>query len=130
RPRPPAPADEVTLMEVVAANGGSSQAPRESILGALAARLPISRSAGRQLKASFVLFCLAPITVLLGTRLAHLVDDPIFGVYAVVMLAVMSVVMWTAFAAYHDPSLDRPLTAERPFVSCLVAVKNELHVVE
>ena len=37
----------------------------------------------------------------------HLVDDPIFGVYAVVMLAVMSVVMWTAFAAYHDPSLDR-----------------------
>src|SRR5581483_7377811 len=103
---------------------------RVPLIGALAARLPVSRTTGRQLKASFVLFCLAPIMVLLGTRLSHLVDDPVFGIYAVVMLAVMTTVMWFAFAVYRDPSLDPPVTDELLFVSCLVAVKNELQVVE
>jgi cellulose synthase/poly-beta-1,6-N-acetylglucosamine synthase-like glycosyltransferase len=73
------------------------------------------------------LAALAPITVLLATRL-HEVDS-IFTYYMVVMIAMLAFTFYLAFARYRDPSLEPPVLPA-PSVSLLVAVKDELDVIE
>lgn len=74
---------------------------------------------------AIVLLCLAPVTVLLATRLAHLFVDPILGIYGALTLCTTATVMYIALARYRDPSCDVPVLTGRPFVSCLVAAKDE-----
>jgi cellulose synthase/poly-beta-1,6-N-acetylglucosamine synthase-like glycosyltransferase len=84
----------------------------------------------RPLRRSVTLLALVPLTILLATRLSYLFSDPVFGLYAAATLTATLTVIYLAFGHYRDPSLDPPLHFETPFVSCLVAVKNEEQVIE
>ncbi len=79
---------------------------------------------------TLVLLGLAPLTILLATRLPRFIDDPVFGVYAVLGISVTITVMFLGFARYRDPSVDEALDSDAPPVTCLVAVKNEVDGIE
>lgn len=83
------------------------------------------------LRAGFVLLCLAPVTVLLGMRLARFTDDPVFATYGVLVLFTTAEVMFVAFAFYRDPSQRgaEVVSLEQPLVSCLVACKDDVDVI-
>jgi cellulose synthase/poly-beta-1,6-N-acetylglucosamine synthase-like glycosyltransferase len=83
----------------------------------------------RRLRRSLVLLALAPVTALLATRLAFLLDDPLFAGYAAIVLGTTAAVMYLAFGHYDDPSLDAAVSSEAPLVSALVAVKNEAAII-
>jgi cellulose synthase/poly-beta-1,6-N-acetylglucosamine synthase-like glycosyltransferase len=97
-----------------------------------AAPLPGAGShSGRSARARvFVVVVFGLLTLLLATRVVYFINDPVLGVYAIVMMVVLAIVMGAAFGFYRDPSFDAPLTTERPLVSCLVAVKNELEMID
>jgi len=78
----------------------------------------------------FVVVVFGLLVVLLATRVLFFINDPVLGAYAIVMMIVLAIVMSAALAFYRDPSLDPPLTTERPLVSCLVAVKDELEMID
>jgi cellulose synthase/poly-beta-1,6-N-acetylglucosamine synthase-like glycosyltransferase len=73
---------------------------------------------------------LLSLGVLLVLRLGHLIHDPLLAGYGTIVLGTTAVVIYLAFVHYRDPSLDPPLDAAIPLVSCLVAVKNEEGVIE
>jgi cellulose synthase/poly-beta-1,6-N-acetylglucosamine synthase-like glycosyltransferase len=78
-----------------------------------------------------VLLCLAPVTILLGLRLGKLAHDPVIGLYGVIVLLSTAFVMFVAFSLYRDPSAsgaDAP--EEGPLVTCLVACKDDVGVIE
>lgn len=83
------------------------------------------------LRAGLVLLCLAPVTVLLGLRLARFTDDPIFATYGVLVLFTTAEVMFVAFSFYRDPSKRgaEVVSLEQPLVSCLVACKDDVDVI-
>ncbi|HET8813482.1 MAG TPA: glycosyltransferase [Solirubrobacterales bacterium] len=83
------------------------------------------------LRAGFVLLCLAPVTVLLGLRLAHLTHDPLLAIYGVVVLFTTAEVMFVAFSFYRDPARRdaKAPAAEKPLVSCVVACKDDVDVI-
>jgi cellulose synthase/poly-beta-1,6-N-acetylglucosamine synthase-like glycosyltransferase len=99
-------------------------------------RLPrrLSPATRRALRRALTLLALAPLTVLFATRVPHLGWDPILGLYGILTLSTTGFVMYVAFARYRDPSQDAPVAApvpgEEPLVSCLVAVKNEIEVID
>jgi cellulose synthase/poly-beta-1,6-N-acetylglucosamine synthase-like glycosyltransferase len=78
---------------------------------------------------AMVAICVSPITLLLGLRMAHFLNDPLFGLYGVVVLLTTAVVMFIAFSFYRDPAFDPQPPGLLPFVSCLVAVKDDAEVV-
>jgi cellulose synthase/poly-beta-1,6-N-acetylglucosamine synthase-like glycosyltransferase len=92
----------------------------------------ISPATWRWLRAGTVLFCLSPVTILLGLRLARWAHDPIIGIYGVIVLLTTAEVMFVAFTFYRDPARrGRAVAAhEMPFVSCLVACKDDVEVIE
>ena len=90
----------------------------------------VSDRTRRALWSGFVLLCLAPITVLLGLRMARLADDPLIGIYGVLVFFTTANVMYVAFAHYRDASHAVTDLAEEPFVSCLVACKDDVDVIE
>lgn len=71
----------------------------------------------------------SPLTVLLALRLNHFVHDPLFCSYGAMVLGMSAIVIYLAFGHYRDPSLDPVPSPATPFVSCLVAVKNEEDVI-
>ena len=73
-----------------------------------------------------------PVTILLGLRLGGLAHDPIIGIYGVVVLLTTALVMFVAFSFYRDPAAERRRadTGEEPLVSCLVACKDDIDVIE
>ncbi|HEX5925954.1 MAG TPA: glycosyltransferase [Baekduia sp.] len=85
---------------------------------------------GAPLRGALVLLGLGPITILLGTRLHTLGIDPILGVYTLLTVVALGFTFFLAFARYRDPSLDAPVDPRLPRVSCLVAVKNEIDVID
>jgi cellulose synthase/poly-beta-1,6-N-acetylglucosamine synthase-like glycosyltransferase len=91
----------------------------------------VSISARRSMLRSLVLFTLVPVTVLLATRIVQLTKQPVLGTYAVLMLSITTIVMYLAFAHYHDDSEDVLLdhTKPLPLVSLLVAVKDDAEMI-
>ena len=81
----------------------------------VAPRAPVLVSEGSLawLRAGSVLVFLAPVTLLLGLRLAHLRVDPLLGLYGVVVLATTSLVMFIAFGFYRDPAMGVPTDPRR-----------------
>jgi cellulose synthase/poly-beta-1,6-N-acetylglucosamine synthase-like glycosyltransferase len=100
--------------------------PRPPLVGRAAAE-PRAAGSGRRLVAYLLV---APLTVLLGFRLDGFLHDPLFSGYGAVVLGTTAVVLYLAFAHYRDPSLDLPIDAATPRVSCVVAVRNEELVIE
>lgn len=72
---------------------------------------------------------MAPLSVLLALRVDRFVHDPLFCIYGALVLGMSAMVIYLAFAHYRDPSLDPVPVLTTPFVSCLVAVKNEEDVI-
>lgn len=83
------------------------------------------------LRAGLVLLCLAPVTVLLGLRLARLANDPTLAVYGVLVLFTTAEVMFIAFTYYRDPAERgaEVICLDKPLVSCVVACKDDVDVV-
>lgn len=85
----------------------------------------------RWLRAGIVLLCLAPVTVLLGLRLGKVAHDPVIGMYGVIVLLSTAFVMFVAFSIYRDPSaVAAGVLHEEPVVSCLVACKDDVSVID
>jgi cellulose synthase/poly-beta-1,6-N-acetylglucosamine synthase-like glycosyltransferase len=78
----------------------------------------------------FAVLLVAPLTALLALRLNHFIRDPLFTSYGTIVLGISALVIYVSFTYYRDPSLDPPVVPTSPFVSCLVAVKNEEEVIE
>ncbi|MGN6586953.1 MAG: glycosyltransferase family 2 protein [Solirubrobacterales bacterium] len=91
----------------------------------------LSPQAKTWLRVGVVLVCLAPVTVLLGLRLARLAHDPLLSLYGVVVLFTTTEVMFVAFSFYRDPSKrgGEVVSLETPLVSCLVACKDDVDVI-
>ncbi len=87
---------------------------------------PTPRRRGLGLRDALILAALAPITVLLATRL-HEVDS-VFTYYMVFMITTLALTFYIAFARYVDPSAA-PAVLPAPSVSLLVAVKDERDVI-
>lgn len=97
------------------------------------ARAPLSTprvAAGASLRGALVLLGLAPITILLGTRLHTLGVDPVLGVYTLLTVVSLGFTFFLAFARYRDPSLDPPVDPRHLSVSFLVAAKDEIEVID
>jgi cellulose synthase/poly-beta-1,6-N-acetylglucosamine synthase-like glycosyltransferase len=93
----------------------------------------ISAETRRLIRAAVVLLCLAPVTILLGLRLGRLAGDPILGIYGVIVLFTTAEVMFVAFSFYRDPSKrggDVVSLSAAPLVTCLVACKDDIGVIE
>jgi hypothetical protein len=93
--------------------------PRPEVLGGTALPESLARptrflgstsgASRRALRRAVVLLALTPLTLLLGTRRHNLTIDPLLDLYAAVMLATLSGVIYLGFARYSDPSTKRLL---------------------
>jgi cellulose synthase/poly-beta-1,6-N-acetylglucosamine synthase-like glycosyltransferase len=92
-----------------------------------AARASSVRRRGFGVRDGLTLAALAPITVLLATRLHEV--DAFFTYYMVFMISTLAVTFYVAFARYRDPSTGEAVEAA-PSASLMVAVKNERDVIE
>jgi cellulose synthase/poly-beta-1,6-N-acetylglucosamine synthase-like glycosyltransferase len=68
--------------------------------------------------------------VLLASRLGRLVDDPFLTSYGVGVLFATLTVMYVSFAWYRDKSAGMRLPADMPLVSCMLAVRDDIDVIE
>lgn len=86
----------------------------------------------RSVRRAITLALLAPLLLLIATRLPRLVSDPFLTAYGVAILLFTSGLMYLAFVRYRDPVLDAPPlpVASQPDVTVLIAVKNEVHQIE
>lgn len=86
----------------------------------------------RWIRTGLVLLCLLPLTVLLGLRVANLTGDPLLGIYGVIVLLITTKVMFVAFNFYRDPATrgHAVVTLDGPAVTCLVACKDDVAVIE
>jgi cellulose synthase/poly-beta-1,6-N-acetylglucosamine synthase-like glycosyltransferase len=91
----------------------------------------ISATTKHWLKVGAVLLCLAPITVLLGLRIAQLSDEALLTFYGLVVLLITTKVMFVSFTFYRDPASHggEVVSLRAPLVSCLVACKDDQAVI-
>ena len=91
----------------------------------------ISETTRHWLKVGAVLLCLAPVTVLLGLRIAKLSDEAILTFYGLVVLLITTKVMFVAFTFYRDPASrgGEVVSLAQPLVTCLVACKDDYGVI-
>ena len=73
---------------------------------------------------------LIPLTVILAVKAAGLGMNLVVNVYGIGVLGATIFVMYVAFGNYRDPSMDADELLERPLVSCLLAVRDDIHAVE
>ncbi len=125
----------MSQVETAAAPEGIASEPLLEVVAAppLAELRPqalITQSTRAWLMSGLVLVCLIPITILLGLRLSRLTHDPIVGIYGVLVLFTTAQVMYVAFAHYRDASHHVSDLTYQPFVTCLVACKDDVDVIE
>jgi cellulose synthase/poly-beta-1,6-N-acetylglucosamine synthase-like glycosyltransferase len=94
----------------------------------------------KSIRRLLVLVCLLPLIGLLAREIPHFVQDPLLLAYGMSVLASTIFMFYLAYARYEDPSdprfsrvpntADAPPLSPVPTVSLLVAVMNELTVVE
>ena len=76
------------------------------------------------------LAALLPLTVILAVKAASLGTQVFVNAYGMGVLGATILVMYVSFGNYRDPSVDATTLTARPLVSCLVAVRDELAVIE
>jgi cellulose synthase/poly-beta-1,6-N-acetylglucosamine synthase-like glycosyltransferase len=85
----------------------------------------------RSRRRAATLLALLPLTIAFAVSAAHFVDDNLIRIYGAIVLAWIIAVFYLAFVRYDDPSDDPSITgAYQPFVSCLVAVRDDVDVIE
>lgn len=85
---------------------------------------------GQAVRRMLALATLLPLTVILAVKAAELGVDLLVNLYGIGVLAATIFVMYVSFGNYRDPSLDAEELTDRPLVSCLVAVRDDVDVVE
>lgn len=88
---------------------------------------PATRHAIRR---TATLVALLPLSIILGVKAANLVGDPWLNAYGIGVLATTMVVMFVSFTYYEDPADRPPLSDDEPLVSFMLAVKDEVAVIE
>lgn len=73
---------------------------------------------------------LLPLGVLLASRVVRLVDDDLLVLYGVGVLASTLLVMAVSFGWYRDKSAGTSVPEPPPLVSCMLAVRDDLDVIE
>jgi cellulose synthase/poly-beta-1,6-N-acetylglucosamine synthase-like glycosyltransferase len=76
------------------------------------------------------LTALLPLTVILAVKAASLGSQVWVNVYGMGVLGATIMLMYISFGNYRDPSRDAEVLIARPLVSCLLAVRDDVHVVE
>jgi cellulose synthase/poly-beta-1,6-N-acetylglucosamine synthase-like glycosyltransferase len=76
------------------------------------------------------LAALIPLTVILAVKAAGLSLNLMVNVYGIGVLGATIFLMYVAFGNYRDPSMDADELLERPLVSCLLAVRDDVYAVE
>jgi cellulose synthase/poly-beta-1,6-N-acetylglucosamine synthase-like glycosyltransferase len=102
---------------------GSTTAPPRWLTAA-------SPSTRRVVRVAVTLAGLLPVSLIVGVRAIHVLDDPVLGIYGLTVLLATLIVMYIAFAWYDDPSANVPVLDRLPLVSCMVAVKDDVRVIE
>ena len=94
-----------------------------------AARL--SRATRRAARRALTLAVLLPVMLLVAVRVSGLIGDTIMATYGLLVLFATFLVMYVAFACYDDPAAGAPPRPSLlPRVSCMVAVKDDVEVIE
>jgi cellulose synthase/poly-beta-1,6-N-acetylglucosamine synthase-like glycosyltransferase len=87
-------------------------------------------STRRAVRGAATLGALVPVSLIVAVRAIHALNDPVLGVYGLTVLLATMIVMYVAFAWYDDPSAGVPSLDHLPLVSCMVAVKDDVRVIE
>jgi cellulose synthase/poly-beta-1,6-N-acetylglucosamine synthase-like glycosyltransferase len=86
--------------------------------------------ARRLLRGAIVLLVVSPLLAILATRLHNLTHDPILTAYGVLVMVTIVLLLVLSFARYRDPSED-PIQGDiAPKVTALVAVKDEIEIID
>ena len=84
----------------------------------------------RKLHCILVISALLPLGILLGTRVTGLIHDNLLTLYGIGVLCSTMLVMGISFGWYRDKSAGVSLPDELPLVSCMLAVKDDIQVIE
>lgn len=76
------------------------------------------------------LLALLPLTVILAVKAAGLGTQVFVNIYGIGVLGATIVLMYVSFGNYRDPSDDLPELLDRPLVSCLLAVRDDVDCIE
>jgi cellulose synthase/poly-beta-1,6-N-acetylglucosamine synthase-like glycosyltransferase len=82
------------------------------------------------MRAIVPMLVLLPVLLLMGTRLTRFVDDPFLTLYGVGVLFATVTVMYVSFGWYRDKSVGVALPTAPPLVTCMLAVRDDLGVIE
>jgi len=73
---------------------------------------------------------LLPLTVILAVKAASLGTQTLVNAYGIGVLSATIFVMYVAFGNYRDPSRDAVELVDRPLVTCLLAVRDDVEIIE
>jgi len=73
---------------------------------------------------------LLPLTVILAVKAASLGTQAMVNAYGIGVLSATIFVMYVSFGSYRDPSRDATTLTDRPLVSCLLAVRDDVTIIE
>ncbi len=76
------------------------------------------------------MLALVPLTLILAVKAAQLGTQVLVNIYGIGVLTSTIVIMYIAFSNYRDPSSDATALSARPLVSCLVAVRDDVALIE
>jgi cellulose synthase/poly-beta-1,6-N-acetylglucosamine synthase-like glycosyltransferase len=76
------------------------------------------------------LVALMPFAVILAVKAAGIQTQALVNVYGIGVISATILVMYVAFGNYRDPADDADALTERPLVSCVLAVRDDVGIVE
>ena len=88
------------------------------------------RSRRQNARRMLALAALLPLTVILAVKAAGLGTQIFVNIYGMGVLGATIFVMYLSFGNYRDPSSDATVLTDRPLVSCLLAVRDDLDAIE
>jgi cellulose synthase/poly-beta-1,6-N-acetylglucosamine synthase-like glycosyltransferase len=82
------------------------------------------------LRRTLTVIALLPLTVILAVKAAQLGSQVLVNIYGIGVLTSTIAIIYIAFSNYRDPSDDADELTARPLVSCLVAVRDDVDLIE
>jgi len=90
----------------------------------------VRRSLEQAIRRALTVLALLPLTVILAVKAAELGTQLLVNIYGIGVLGSTIVIMYIAFSNYRDPSDDAVELFSHPLVSCLVAVRDDVKIIE
>ncbi len=105
--------------------------PRTVLAPVVPIREPSGRSDLKQaVRRALVVLALVPLTLILAVKAAQLGTQVLVNIYGIGVLTSTIVIIYMAFSNYRDPSQDAVALTARPVVSCLLAVRDDVELIE